>query len=240
MPKLSKDWITEKCIDFEYKKYILLAYLQEVEKHFEMTQLYPSLSELVDHYLNTKSLLTGKEQIQQAFPKQLNGLDSDAMKLKYERVIGDDAVMKEIASIVEFSLPKFQEYLGEGKKIYDFIEGHIHVSEVGLIPLQTEHGYFLLKGGEHSGTNVFEYQLTFYQTAEDKFRAIRTRYIRTYTSGFMSSFQHIKTELLRDNPSLPNPATYALESDLSIPLQETFLPVAKRMLVKRICPPKAA
>ena len=42
MPKLSKDWITEKHIDFEYKKYVLLAYLQEVEKHFEMTSLYPA------------------------------------------------------------------------------------------------------------------------------------------------------------------------------------------------------
>lgn len=239
MPKLGKDWITEKCVDFEYKKYILLAYLQEVEKHFEMTKLYPSLSELVDHYLNTKALAEGQHQIRQAFPQKLNGIDAEVMQLKYEKVIGDDAVMKEIESIVEFSLPKFKEYLSEGKKIYDFIEGHIHVSEVGLIPLQTEHGYFLLKGGEGTDTNVFEYQLTFFQTSEDKFRAIRTRHVRTYTSSFLSGYQHIKSELLRDNPELPNPATYAMESEIDIPLQETFLPVAKRMLVKRLCAPRA-
>ncbi|MCC7301809.1 MAG: hypothetical protein IT233_04115 [Bacteroidia bacterium] len=240
MPKLSKDWITEKCIDFEYKKYVLLAYLQEVEKHFEMTQLYPSLSELVDHYLHTKALAEGREQIFRQFPKEASGIDAETMQLKYRQVINDDALMQEITAIVEFSLPKFKDYLREGKKIYDFIEGHIQFSEVGLLPLQTEQGYFFLKGGDGTETNVFEYMLTFYENSEDRFRAIRTRYLRTYPSGFTCTFQNIKSDLLREHPVLPNPATYALESDIPIPVQETFLPVAKRMLVKRLSPPKAA
>lgn len=240
MPKLSKDWITEKCIDFEYKKYILLAYLQDVEKHFEMTKLYPSLTELVEHYLHTKALSEGREQIRQAFPKQITGLDPEAMQMKYKQVIEDDALMQEITEIVQFSLPRFRDYLKEGKKIYDFIEGHIHVTEVGVLPLQTEQGYFFLKGGEGSDTNVFEYHLTFYENSEDRFRAIRTRYVCTYSDGLMHSFQGIKSEMLRQNPSLPNPATYAMEADISIPVQETFLPVAKRMLVKRLSPPPAA
>ena len=28
MEKLSKDWLTQGLIDFEYKKYVLMAYLQ--------------------------------------------------------------------------------------------------------------------------------------------------------------------------------------------------------------------
>ena len=240
MPKLSKDWITEKHIDFEYKKYVLLAYLQEVEKHFEMTSLYPSLTELVDHYLRTKALKENKEQLMSAFPQRITGLNTEQMSLEYEKVIADDDLMREIESIVDFSLPCFKQYLQEGKKIYDYVEEHIQVNPVGLIPLHTGQGYFFLKGGEGTDTNVFEYQLTFYETSEDKYRAIRTRYIRTYSSGFMNTFNHIKSELLRDIPELPNPATYALEADIPIPVIDTFLPVAKRMLVKRICPPSAA
>ena len=148
--------------------------------------------------------------------------------------------MKEIEAIIDFSLPYFKQYLQEGKKIYDFVENHINVIPVGLMPLHNEHGYFFLKGGEGADTNVFEYQLTFYETPADKYRAIRTRYLRSYTFGLSNSFNNIKSELLRDNPDLPNPATFAMESDLSIPVADTFLPVAKRMLVKRICPPGAA
>ena len=34
MQFLDKNWITENHIDFEYKKYVLLAYLQHVSEHF--------------------------------------------------------------------------------------------------------------------------------------------------------------------------------------------------------------
>ena len=34
MEFLNKNWITENQIDFEYKKYMLLAYLQHVSENF--------------------------------------------------------------------------------------------------------------------------------------------------------------------------------------------------------------
>jgi hypothetical protein len=33
---------------------------------------------------------------------------------------------------------------------------------------------------------------------------------------------------------LPNPATYVIESELDIPLEETLLPIARRSLVKYV------
>ena len=61
MATLSKNWITEKLIDFEYKKYLLLAYLQQVSGQFDETRLYPSLSELIEHYKNVVSLRENKK-----------------------------------------------------------------------------------------------------------------------------------------------------------------------------------
>ncbi len=58
MATLNKNWITEKAIDFEYKKYILLAYLKQVSQNFEENKLYPSLAELIGHY---KLLISIKE-----------------------------------------------------------------------------------------------------------------------------------------------------------------------------------
>ncbi len=37
MADLNKNWLTEKYIDFEYKKYVLLAWLQEVNNNTEWT-----------------------------------------------------------------------------------------------------------------------------------------------------------------------------------------------------------
>jgi hypothetical protein len=47
MADLNKNWLTEKYIDFEYKKYVLLAWLQEVNNNFQDQKLYPFLAQLI-------------------------------------------------------------------------------------------------------------------------------------------------------------------------------------------------
>ncbi|MDB5281955.1 MAG: hypothetical protein JWO06_1030, partial [Bacteroidota bacterium] len=59
METLDKNWLTDGLIDFEYKKYLLLSYLQQAGKNFDERKLYPKLSELVEHY---KSLQLFKEK----------------------------------------------------------------------------------------------------------------------------------------------------------------------------------
>ena len=41
MKTLSETWFADGYIDFELKKYVLLAYLQEVSKCFNENKLYP-------------------------------------------------------------------------------------------------------------------------------------------------------------------------------------------------------
>ena len=63
MTELSKDWLTQGLIDFEYKKYILLAYLKNVRQNFQGQILYPFLSDLVFHYRNLLSIRENKQLI---------------------------------------------------------------------------------------------------------------------------------------------------------------------------------
>ena len=232
METLSKNWITEKLIDFEYKKYILLAYLKQVDKHFELNKLYPDLSELISHYHTTKTLKENKQQLFDAFPSQLKSIDMQNLFFQFEKILKDDELMQEIETIIDFSMPRFEHYLNEGKKIYDFIEGHLEIIPVGVIPLNTDFGYLFLKGGKLNQTNVFEYRITIFENPTEKFRGINTGFVRTYNHTLTNTFETIKTDLLRENKNLPNPATYAIETELDIPLQETFLPIAKRSFVK--------
>ena len=52
MKMLSQTWFAEGFIDFELKKYTLLAYLQEIHKHFDEQKLYPQLADIILHYNN--------------------------------------------------------------------------------------------------------------------------------------------------------------------------------------------
>ena len=72
MEKLSKDWLTQGLIDFEYKKYVLMAYLHTVKNSFERTELYPFMADLVFHYRNLLAIKENKTLIQESFPKEIS------------------------------------------------------------------------------------------------------------------------------------------------------------------------
>lgn len=234
MASLSPDWITEKRIDFEYKKYLLLGYLQGVSEQFTESRLYPWLSELITHYRNVVALRDHKKSLYDSFPERLSGTDLKGFRLMYEKILQDDHLMQEIESIVEYSIPKFEKYLQEGKAIYDFVESHINIFPVGIMPLHTDEGYLMLKFSPGKETLVYEYQITIFENPDEKYRGIATSFIGKWEQSLANTFENIKHELIRYHQKMPNPATYVIESDLKLPIEETFLPLARRILVKHV------
>ncbi len=234
MQFLNKNWITENQIDFEYKKYILLAYLQHVSDNFTEYRLYPYLSDLIEHYRNLKSLKDNKQNLYNLFPERMKGADLEQFKLISEKIVQDDALMQEIESILDFSIPQMEVYLREGKKIYDFIEERLKIFPVGVIPLNSESGYVFFKTGSSVDTFVYEFQISIFENPLEKYRGIHLSYLKTYEKSLSNTFEAIKSDLLLFNRSLPNPATFVIETEMNIPFDETFLPLAKRSLVKRI------
>lgn len=230
--RLSDNWITSNHIDFEYKKYILLAYLQHVNDCFEETKLYPALSELVKHYRNLVALRDQKNSLYNSFPEKLNSADLQNFKLVYEKLCSDDRLMQELESIINFSIPQFEQHLAEGKKIYDFIESKLNIYPIGIVPLHTDAGYLFLKNGDHKNTVVYEYQITIFDQPNERYRAIGVQYVNSFETTLRNTYENIKSDLLRYNKNLPNPATYVIESALTLPLEDTLLPLAKRSLVK--------
>lgn len=231
---LSKNWITEKHIDFEYKRYVLLAYLKEVSDNFGANKLYPSLAEIIEHYKSLSAIRENQQNLLNAAPKRIKEIDVEKLLISYEQLLNDDALMAEIQSIVNYSIPKFEYYLSEGKKIYDFIEQHLHIQSVGLVPLCPDDGYMFLRGGDTADTRVYRYHITIYEQPDEKYRAIRTEFVKTYSKGFVNTYESIKTDLIRENRQLPNPAAYAIETEMELPLQETLLPIATRALVRHV------
>ena len=234
MESLSKNWITENHIDFEYKKYVLLAYLQHVSDNFTEQRLYPFLSDLVEHYRNLKILKDNKKNLFESFPGHATRVDFEQFKMVYEKLAEDDSLILEIESIVDYSIPQMEFYLKEGKKIYDYIEDHLKISSVGIVPLNNEYGYLFLKLGNVADTKVYEYHISIFENPAERYRGIHVQYLASYEKSLLNTFESIKSDLLTYNKSLPNPATYVIETEMIIPFDETFLPMAKRALVKRV------
>jgi len=232
MVTLGDDWLTEKHIDFEYKKYVLLAFLQQVEKDFELQKLYPSLREIIKHYNQVKAIKERKEELYNSFPAKATDVDTEKMQLVYEKIFHDNRLMQELESIINFSIPHLENHLAEGKKIYDAIESQLNIFPVGVVPLSSKEGYLFIRDGKNADTNVYEYDITFFEQSDAKYRGIHTEYVKTWETDLSMTYQYIKLELLKEKQNIPNPATYAIESEWVVPLEETLLPIAKRCLLK--------
>ncbi len=234
MKSLSETWFAEGRIDFELKKYTLLAYLQEVNKYFNENKLYPQLADIIFHYNNIVAFRENKKYLQEHFPKKLTGLQLEKLQLLYQQMIEDDELMLELEEIIHYSAGKMKSIIYNGTEIYEFVEEKINITPVGLIPLDTQEGYFFLSSGNVKSTRVYYYRLSIFEKHDEKYRSIRTAFIDNWQRSISSTYEHIKSELIRHRKDLPNPAVYSIETALSYPLDETLLPIAKRTLVKYI------
>lgn len=234
MKQLSQTWFAEGYIDFELKKYTLLAYLQQINRHFNENKLYPQLSDLIFHYNNIVAFRENKKYLQEHFPKKLTGIQIEKLQVLYEQMIADGDLMKELEEIINYSAGEMKTTISNGTEIYEFVEENLTITPIGIIPLDIQEGYFFLSPGNTKSTHVYQYRLSFFEKHDEKFRSIKTNYLEMMHRSMANTYVNLKSELLRNRSDLPNPAVYSIETDLSFPVEETLLPIAKRSLVKFI------
>lgn len=234
MKTLSETWFADGYIDFELKKYTLLAYLQEIGRQFTENKLYPQLADLIFHYNNLVAFRENKKFLKEQFPKKFSGIQLEKLQVLYEQLIEDDELMQELESIIQYSSRRMQQTISNGTEIYEFVEDKLNIFPVGLLPIEVNEGYFFLSEGKARETRVYQYRLSIFEKHQERYRSIKTEYISCYERSIANTYEWIKIDLIRHRKELPNPAVYSIETELSYPLEETLLPIAKRSLVRYI------
>ncbi len=234
MESLKYDWLTEGLIDFEYKKYVLLAYLKDVREKFNTTRLYPFLSELIFHYNNLQKLKEHKKLLYEGFPSSISKADFAKLKLTYKKVIQDDETVKVMEDIITYALPQIDQIIGEGKELFDFVRTNIEFEIVGLKPLYDKEGYIFFNHDGSRDVVIFRYSVSSFKNNEDNYWGINTTYVSRDFKDISRSFERIKVDLSRSYQDLPNPNTYSLVSKMKFPLPETLLPIGKRLIMKEV------
>lgn len=110
---ISVTWYFEPPIDFEHKQYILLSYLQIVDKSFIEKKLSPHYLYL-ERMLNELNLFNDSfEDIKKTFNQNRYIYFEDNSKLEGE----DNMIIYEIKEIVDFSIPQVISRIDLGKTI---------------------------------------------------------------------------------------------------------------------------
>lgn len=231
---LAKTWLTDPHIELEYKSYLVLAYLNELNTLFDQARVYPHLAELMNNYRELVRLKEAADRQADGFEKELAGFDFKRMKLDFLRLEKDPGLFEEILRVVDFTLPRFQRAIADGKALYDFIEQKIALIPIGIQPLKKDEGYLLIRDTQRPLARVYEYTISRIEQPNEAFRLIGTEFVGEFTASLTVTYHSIKIELVRTRPKLPNPAVFAVESEFAFPLEESTLPIAKRMLLKTV------
>ena len=233
MATLSENWITENLIDFEYKKYVLLGYLQHVEEHFNEQKLYPDFAELIAHYRNLIALKNNTSALENSFKKNVKGIDYNTFSLVYENSITDESLI-DLKQIIAFSEPLLANELHKGKNIFDFAEQHILTNHIGILPIYKTEGYFILYPYQAKQVLVYNYTFSKINLLQQEVYGLNCSYVSNYTISLAKPVDKIKSDIIDANPHLPNPAVYLFKANAELPNDETFLPIAKRLLYKSL------
>ncbi|PWJ59222.1 hypothetical protein CLV98_10254 [Dyadobacter jejuensis] len=230
MKRLTESWITEGLLDFEYKKYVLLAYLQHVEGQFNQARLYPHLTELKRHLSVCEHVKAQKDSMKAAFPRTITGINWQALELVYEQEVEDNPKLADIGFLIDYAIPQISKSLERGASVLEEVGDQLQISPVGIVPIRTEEGYLFFQRNSLRRIFVYQYQLALYNSRKERY--VKLHYVDQVKVGLGSNVAQVKVSLTKKYKELPNPATYIIESKIDYPLQETMLPVAQRLLLR--------
>lgn len=231
---LDPNWVTSGLLDFEFKKYILLDYMQKCQAAFHATKLYPPLSDLCLHYKNMVDLQNGLEHLEHYFPKMLTGIDAQKIEMVYQEFPLKNQEIETIQEIIEFALPMVKKAIADGKDIYEFVEQHLAIEPIGLMPLYKNEGYLLIHTSTASDVFVYKYHQSYLVLQNERFRQLQMEYVTHTTLSFTNTLENIKLDLIRKDPSLPQPATFDCVCGIGVPLEETLVPIAQRAALQHL------
>ena len=232
--KLNNDWYSEGWIDFELKKYTLLAYLQKADDFFKQSKLYPVLSELIKHYNHLNNYEKNQEKLISNLKKEIESIDIKKMKIIFKKHHFSEKFIDELMKIIHFAKRELKKSIQIGEETFHHLRSNITFDTVGLIPFYNKEGYLFVSRNSDKTLKVYRYYYSNIQQENDLFHNLKTKEIWHDYNTLSSSLSGIKLNLIKKFKDLPNPATYSLHSQLKISFEHSILPIGKRWLLKEI------
>jgi len=233
--QLNIDLFTQVQSDVESRQYRVLDTLKKISDDFQRNRIYPHLSHLVEIYRTLDDICRRLKDLRDEFPKRIKKIDFVNQEIEHEVVFVDGSDLQQVEELIQWALPHIAAKIEEGKTIYEFVNDEIKLEEVGIVPKYTDEGYLFVPDNEESKLLLFQYEISIFQGAQDKYRSLKTDFLKALEQGrALLSPNSIKLDLIDEYKKLPNPATYSFQTQLDFPFTETVFPIAKRKLLKQL------
>jgi hypothetical protein len=239
---LSLDLFARAADDVERTQYQILGGLQRARQAFAQNRIYPHLGRLVQLHRALRAVIQHSDGLRSARGGQLQRIDLKNRELVYAWPDLESDEMGVVEDLIRWALPHLQAAIEEGSAVFEFVDEHVAVEEVGIVPPYVQEGYLMVPDDEANVLHVLRYTVSiFTETSEDgaapgggaRYRTLKTVQCRRVTRSRTGPHpSDVKLGLMADYRDLPNPATYFFASEVPFPYADTLLPVVKRKLMR--------
>lgn len=231
--QLSIDLFTSVRDDVEKRQYIVLGELKSISDEFQFYRVYPHLSRLIELRRILRDITARLSDLRSKFPKRISKLDWVNRTIEHDVIFASGTDVSAVEDLITWALPHIEKVIEEGVAIHEFVESELKVEQVGILPNYRDEGYLFVPDNQKKSLNLFRFEVSIFQSADDQYRALKTRFLKYLEQDKIKlSPGSIKLDLIREESELPNPATYAFETDLDFPFNHVIFPVAKRRLIQ--------
>jgi hypothetical protein len=235
MERLHLDTFMNAAADAESARYHILAGLKTCQNELNHNRLYPAFTELIELNNGLCSLLEQHEEFAKNMPHDIESLDWENQSITYKQPDWHCNELQRVMNLAVWSLPYIEDLLNEGKDIFDFVEEHLILEEVGIVPLYREEGYYFIPDHQAAQVHLMEYHFSLLKSGNERYRALKTKLLKSVELRTVRTpAESLKQLLIEEHQEMPNPATFQVETDIEFPFLETMLPMAKRKLTMRL------
>lgn len=229
---LSVELFTSVQDDNEKRQYIILGELKKISEQFQFYKIYPHLSRLIELRRILKDVTDRLSDLRSNFPKRISKVDWVNRTIEHEVIFTSGTDISAVEDLIVWALPHIGKVIEEGVAIHEFVESELSVEQVGILPNYRDEGYLFVPDNQNKALNLFRFEVSIFQSADDQYRTLKTRFLKHLEQDRTRlSPGYIKLDLIREESELPNPATYAFETELDFPFDYTIFPIAKRRLM---------
>lgn len=143
MISLDNDWLTEEPIDFEYKKYVILAYEQQNNKYCtEEKKIYPYFSDVQVNHSKLHKFIVDTHEFKDS-NKSIKTIDWVNKKLIYESKI-KDCNIEEVLFTAQYSKSILETLIKNFKELYNKVEKCIEINGDPITMADFLNGYLVV------------------------------------------------------------------------------------------------
>jgi hypothetical protein len=231
---MKTDWLFQEPIDLEHKQYVLLDYLQKLDKNLNNLKLYPQFQEISLHLASINQKKKKGQYL--TLGRQLKDPDdeiliSDLIPVNCPLLTKEEIL--EVYNVCKYSTENLKDYFNHAKAIWDIVNDTVSINVLqNPKNIEPKQGLFFLEYKK----KTYLYEFVVKPIKKDSFETkCHVKKICECPKGdFNEKLKTVKTSLIKNlkNEEIHrNLIVFTVNHNNSYPLKETLLPIVKRKIM---------